>query len=406
MRSSTRGWRRYSKPVAITALATILVVGLLVVAVGPQRAGGVVSSFNRLVQMRAASLASFYRPSSNVDAGTVAQVNDFIVLNEGDEPYRDQVRGSGYGGVILQYVLMMEAHGPGPDTPACQPEVKPANNTAADDVGDFCQLSEDMFLHGAAGQRLFYTQGSGTRYYYLMNPGSVAWQNLWLARMKHDADTLGYDGIFLDNLDINIAKNRWTNWDGSVQEYPGHENDATPYKNAVRDFLARIKGEIGKPVWANMIASDHSGSDWDVFLPFLDGGMNEAFAVGYPPAYRRQSDWEGDATQAESAQAQGKGFLAVSQGTQEDVERMRFSLATWFLIDQGNAHFRYASSKTYRELWDYPELHVDLGEPLGPRYKEGDTVWRRDFSCGTVRVDPTVPGYEFTPDESLPTCQR
>ena len=112
--------------------------------------------------------------------------------------------------------------------------------------------------------------------------------------------------------------------------------------------------------------------------------------------------------QAEKWLSSGKGFLGVAQGTQDDTERMRFALASFMLIDQGqNSFFRYHDSTNvaYRSLWDYPEYHVDLGDPLGPRYQDGSS-WRRDFACGRVMVDPVSKSYEFTPDDSLPTCNR
>src|SRR5262249_22086121 len=131
----------------------------------------------------------------------------------------------------------------------------------------------------------------------------------------------------------NIAKGRWLNWDGTVQEYPTYATDHTPWKNALNDWLARIKATLaGKPIYANIVASRSDGSDWDMFLPNLDGAMDEGFAVGYPPDYLPPEQFEGALTQAEKVMAQGKGLLAVAQGPQEDAERMRFGLASFMLV--------------------------------------------------------------------------
>ena len=100
-------WRR----VAVGALALVVVVGLVVVLVGPDKVG-------RLLQTRAASLYSFYQPSTNVTAAQAAARNDFIVLTQ-NRGYRDTMRTNGFQGPILEYVLFTEADGPAPLPTAC-----------------------------------------------------------------------------------------------------------------------------------------------------------------------------------------------------------------------------------------------------------------------------------------------
>jgi hypothetical protein len=65
------------------------------------------------------------------------------------------------------------------------------------------------------------------------------------------------------------------------------------------------------------------------------------------------------------------------------------------LINNGQAFFRYAEGSKYREVWLYDNYSYNLGEPLGPRYKDGD-AWKRDFTNGSVMVNPKTHEVEIS----------
>jgi len=91
--------------------------------------------------------------------------------------------------------------------------------------------------------------------------------------------------------------------------------------------------------------------------------------------------------QAEVALAQGKTLILVGQGTHEDKQLQTFAFASYLLIADGNAYFRYTNSDSYRDLWMYDNYNIDLGRPLGNRVKN-ENEWRRDFENGYVIVNP------------------
>jgi hypothetical protein len=343
-------------------------------------------------------------PTDETPVAAMARDMDLIVLTQGDETYRARLRAAGYSGQVLQYVISNQASGPSTGAVACPTSFVAKSNTVADKPGDWCRLTEDMFLHNGAGKRLY--RADGGTYSFGMNPGSAAWRSLWVARMQEDAAALGYDGLFLDNLDLEVSTSRYNNWDGTVREYPTHATDKKPYQDALKGMLTAAR-TVGQPIWANISAGTrYTGSDWDPFLPYLDGALNEAYWVSWDGAWRTQAQWEGMQTQAETVLEQGKGFFGVAQGTQADTERLRFALASyWLITDQQHAYFRYANYADYRKLWDYPEYDQGFGTPLGARYRDGTTGWRRDFSCGHVRVDPTARTYELVRSTVLPTCR-
>lgn len=83
----------------------------------------------------------------------------------------------------------------------------------------------------------------------------------------------------------------------------------------------------------------------------------------------------------------------VGQGAQDDTDRMRFSLASYLLVAQGDgtqSTFRYTRYDTYYEqMWLYPEYDTarQLGAPTGTCSEVSPGLWRRDFQRGYVQVD-------------------
>jgi hypothetical protein len=89
----------------------------------------------------------------------------------------------------------------------------------------------------------------------------------------------------------------------------------------------------------------------------------------------------------ENSLAQGKTMILVAQGDREQADLQTFAFASFLLVANGNAVFRFTNSENYREVWLYENYDLDLGAPLGARYEE-DGGWRRDFENGTVFVNP------------------
>ena len=89
----------------------------------------------------------------------------------------------------------------------------------------------------------------------------------------------------------------------------------------------------------------------------------------------------------EQTQELGKHSILVAQGHEQDEERQNFAYASYLLVSDGNSSFRYTNDDNYREPWLYSNYDLELGQPLGTRYQDGDD-WVRDFDNGSVRVDP------------------
>jgi hypothetical protein len=336
----------------------------------------------------AARLAWFTSlPKSNEDIFKIAQWFDLYILIQGDEDSRDAVLDLGVEGPILQYVNFDSIQDPG----SCSEN--PKINQVADLPGDFCQISEqhqDWFLLDLSGQRIALQDGNST--WYLMDPGNTGWRSFFLERVKNFQTDPNWDGVFLDNVPVTLA---FREADGSLPAaYP---NDVS-YQAAVQEFLKILFEEYFQPnrklLFANLV-SRKDDTFWVNHINYLDGAMHEGWAIDWPDGYRSAETWETHMRLAEQTQQLGKYIILVSQGTQEDTTLQNFAFASYMLINHGRAAFRYANSDDYNEIWLYDNYASSLGDALGDRYPVG-LAWKRDFSNGSVLVNPETHEAEIT----------
>ena len=297
-------------------------------------------------------LGYHYKPTQDgTSAATLARQAAFIVLTKNDESFRDELRAAGYQGKILQYILANEVDGPAPGAD-CDNAFEPWQNQALNRPGEFCSVAdptEDWFLHNGDGERLYARYQD--RYYYRINPASPGWRAFYLARLKShlygdEANApLGYDGFFFDNVELGsrTSQDELRNSDGRIREF----EDEAEFRAAWRGWLEYMRDGLGPgvPLWGNMVAGRHKSDEWNEYLPFLDGGMNESFATGYRGLTREQQT--NDLEQAEYVLGQGKGFYAIGQGDQDDLQKQQFALASFLLITQPDQpfYFRYTRAQ-------------------------------------------------------------
>ncbi|MDQ6694338.1 MAG: putative glycoside hydrolase [Chloroflexota bacterium] len=343
-------------------------------------------------------LAWFHKPP-DIPAATVAAEHRYIHLTgRSDIPYRNELRAAGYTGPIYSYVSAGAVGGPGPyksSAASCDATYEEPDNTVAWNKGDFCRYihpHESWFLHNSKGERLFDDYFGTGHLGYLMNPADTGWQAFSYERFQYVRDTLKYDGVWLDNLDLTTSrgKNEMKNSDGVVKEYGS--DDA--WRTAVQGWLAGLRKHLGSyPIWANVVYGDLDVAAWDPYSPYVDGAMDESFSVRWLDGWRDPDAWKAQLDRSARWLAAGKGLVMVGQGAKDDLQRMRFTLASYMLVATGqNAFFRYTRFDSYyNELWLYPEFNTAraLGAPVGERSEVSPGVWRRQFANGYVEVDVT-----------------
>ncbi len=352
----------------------------IVLALGAFTPSQATSQLAPLMPNRLINLAFFYKPPSNSDAASVAQNFGNVVLSGGDEAFRDQLVTNGFASTIPQYYRSEGIQDPGNCTST------PASNQIAYKAGDFCNISQthpDWFLLDTNGNRI---RTSPTSNYYRMDPGNDGWRNFFVSRLLEIDQQKGWSGVFLDNLEASLSE---IQRDGLT---PARYPDNTSYQAAIRGFIQYLKTNYAqpynRPVIANIIARS-TEAQWLDYIQYLNGAMQERWAVPWSSTtgYLTETKWSSDMALAEKTQAQGCFIILVAQGSKTDTARQNFAFASYLLISNGYASFRYAASSTYGEVWLYDNYKTQLGSPLGARYQTG-TAWRRDFTSGYVVVDP------------------
>jgi hypothetical protein len=324
-------------------------------------------------------LAWFYKPPRDGNMAPIASIFNIFILTKGDETQRDQLIQLGVAQPILQYMRFDVIQDPG----SCS--AQPWRNQVAYLPGDFCRISTDhpdWFLLNKNGSRI--NQSYENQNFYTMNLSNPGWREFWLQRTRQSQIDNAWQGVFLDNVGASLDKlDQISGGNGA------YKTDAD-YQDAVNSFLEYIYKSYfqpqNRPLFANIIdLKDHAV--WSRYLHSLDGAMLENFAVGWKSDKFRPQKWEADMNLAELTQAQGKQVILISQGDRNDIKRQKFAIASYLLISNGLASFRYASADSYEDAWIYDNYSIKLGLPLGSRFQVGDTLWRRDFQNGSIVVD-------------------
>ncbi len=325
-------------------------------------------------------LAWFYKPPKDEnDLEMVAERFNFFIMTKGNEPERNQLLSHGAQRPMLQYLRFEAIMDPGDCTD------QPWQNNVAYLPGDFCRISQDhpdWFLLDQAGKRIIDSYQDVD--FYLMDPGNPEWRAFFLDRIRQAHFDPNWDGVFLDNVEVSLAVRE------KQKELPAKYPDEASYAKAIQGFLQYLHTNYFAPnhklLFANLVARQND-ENFLQSITYLDGVMHEGWSVDWPKRWRTAEIWDRQLTIAEETQAMGKYIILVGQGKQKDKDVQRFAFASYLLVANGNAAFRYANSDDYNEPWLYEDYNVQLGQPLGPRYQDGN-AWRRDFTNGYVWVDP------------------
>jgi hypothetical protein len=320
------------------------------------------------------SLAWFYHaPADGVDPGFLAQYFDIFISTRDLASGRDQLKGLGSQAVFYQYVVLNEVL----QAETC--DAKPYDQQAASRPGDFCRIDRlhpDWFLLTSDAKRIQDKPPYDSA--WMMDPSNPEWRQFWIERVL-ERDFTGWDGVFLDNLEANPRYQA-----DNLMKYPLPAD----YQQANLGFLKMIYEEFhsrGLRVFANILHVT-TIDEWQLYLPYLDGVMIENFAVDWESGQRlTEEEWELHMQCAFTAQAQGKEVILVARGESDDIPRQQFALASYYLINNGKAYFRYTSDDYDEMLW-YLNYLIEPGAPLGDLYFDNG-LWKRDFENGQVVVD-------------------
>ncbi|MGE5378126.1 MAG: putative glycoside hydrolase [Bacteroidota bacterium] len=358
----------------LSLLSTIIVVVVLTMG---HASPGQAAAQMAIMPAETINIAHFFKPPNGMDAATAVKNFHMFVLTNGDHSYRDRLAANGFSSTIPEYFRSDGIQDPGSCT------ATPINNQVAYQPGDFCFISAnhpDWFLLDSRGRRITVTSGGQ---YYRMDPANPGWQEFFLTRVVASQSQNGWSALFLDNVEGGLGK-----FYGAL---PAKYPDNASYQSAIASFLhylyVNYSQQYGRPIIGNIVARTDDPV-WFTYLQYLSGAMQERFAVDWDETtYLTPDRWLKDLDFFERTQASGKYAILVAPGYQNDLQRQNFAFASYLLVNNGKAAFRYSTDGAYRDAWLYSNYKVNPGKPLGPRYQSGG-LWRRDFTDGCVTVDP------------------
>jgi hypothetical protein len=251
---------------------------------------------------------------------------------------------------------------------------------------DYCwadQHRPDWFTLDAAGRRI---EWSGYAQVWQMDVGSPAYQEQWAANVVAELRANGWDGVFVDNA--NVDESLYVGARG-MREYPTQP----AYEAATRSFLASVcpkviaAGFLCLPnIQAHPVLAD--AALWKDWLRFTSGGFREYWMKWGFDAAGSFADgaWDDLHRIARTVQAEGKIFVPVTYAPPTDVRSMRWARANFLLTwNGGPSALVFAPTPEAQDPWAN-DWTTDVGRPLAP-VVAADEIWSRRFSDGLVLVN-------------------
>ena len=276
-----------------------------------------------------------------------------------------------------------------------------------------------LFLLDAGGQRIYnkvYSNTSQGTYWHLMDFGSAAYQQYWVAGVKADIidQPWAADGVFVDNcLTLSAAGG----YSATAARYPSN----AAWSSAMNAFTGAIASGVhayGHKLWCNKgdtasaegfaawLELDNAASPPDVLLE--EGAFAVKWGNGatqfFPEAsWKRQVDIMGALQNSSVAMLAHTDLYEGQSGTDNWGRPVSFGQTLWYALgsfllgkndERGNAYFTFVDGSSYNKvLWFEEYDRIDLGRALGA-YRVtsigGVNVYWREFERGYVYVNPTA----------------
>jgi hypothetical protein len=357
--------RRRRAPLVVLAL---LVVGIALAVVRAQDTGGGVEVVDAPVGLLRTAIGTY----AEVDAETAGRY-DYVVLQSWREDALAALRDAGDGTKVLAYKNLSFVTCPG--TPDHVPGGVPCEEAR----------ERDWILRDTGGAEITSQHYAGL---HLADVGNPDYQSRWLELAREEAETEGWDGIAIDDVNPDIG------WHVGPNLPPAYPNDQA-WRRATGEMVAVVgRGlrEAGLVAIGNVCCLDQPEADdgaWGEWAERLSGAMKEHFVkAGGPEDYIDEPRWLGHVELARDTQRRGRLFVAGTSADPADERAATFGLATALLATEGRMLFTLLNADNSVEPWlPVYERARALGDPAGGA-TESDGVHSRDFEHGVVLVNP------------------
>ncbi len=264
-------------------------------------------------------------------------------------------------------------------------------SNATSGVG-YCKTNADhpdWFLTDPLGRRL---NSSGYPDAWMMDVGNPGYQTAWLSNVLADLRSGGWDGVFMDDTNADMG---WHLAGRTIARYP----TSASWRAATRSMLAKVgpalisAGFLAVPNLSTPWAPDYDAqATWSDWLRFTSGAAQEYYGKWgmASSGWLAGDDWRYRQQFQELTEQAGKIFLGITYAPRSDARTMTWARANFLLFDRpangGALVFEFTDPEAqdpYAAAWT-----ADVGSPLGSRFRVG-AAWRRNFSDGTVLVNPS-----------------
>jgi hypothetical protein len=256
----------------------------------------------------------------------------------------------------------------------------------------YCDASSnhpDWFLTSPAGERL---NSAAFAQAWMMDVGSPAYQAKWLSNVLADARSGGWDGVFMDDTNTDMS------WHLNGRTIAKYQTPAA-WRAATRSMLATVgpalksSGLLAVPNLSAPWAADYDAhTTWSDWLQFTSGAAQEYYSKwgADSSSWFAGSDWTYRQKFQTLTEQAGKIFIGITYAPKSDTRSMAWARANFLLFDEPASDSALIFELSDPEAQDpyEPDWTADVGTPVGARFQVG-SAWRRDFSGGTVLVNPT-----------------
>jgi hypothetical protein len=308
----------------------------------------------------------------------------YVVLNSWDAPLLPALKAANPGLKALVYKNLSFTM-----SYTCAGGVDKRYLNAGVGYCDADQNHPEWFLTDPASSRLnsYYFQQA-----WMMDVGNPGYQARWLSNVLADVRSGGWDGVMLDDTNADMG---WHLHGRTIARY----QTSASWRAATRSMLATVgpalrnAGFLAIPNLSTPWASDYDAqATWSDWLQFTSGALQEYYSKwgSASSGWFAGNDWTfRQRFQALTEQA-GKIFLGLTYAPKGDERSMAYARANFLLFDDpanGGALIFEASDPEAQDPYS-GSWTADVGTPVGPRFQVG-SAWRRNFSGGTVVVNPT-----------------
>jgi hypothetical protein len=167
----------------------------------------------------------------------------------------------------------------------------------------------------------------------------------------------------------------------------------TAIQNAYEGFLAAVgpgltgAGFLAMPNIGFPYATSAYVDVYRRFISYTSGSLREYGSAWSSGQVFGGAWWDFVHQLHQATAAVGKAFLSVDYGSTTDAAHMRYARASFLLDSSDRDSLMYTPLTAKTDPWaaDWTD---DVGEPVGPATNVLG-VWRRDFTGGTVVVNPS-----------------